>query len=59
MLTAFKQETTTINTNTMAPGNKNIVFDIVDDINVDGFEIVDDILIKKNAAALPSNIFRF
>ena len=33
MLTDFKQETTTTNTNTMAPGNKNIIFEIVDDVD--------------------------
>ena len=87
MLTDFKQETTT-NTNTMAPGNKNIIFEIVDDVDEflksnekngnknentnirqdyerhdalsdDDFEILDEILIKKKAAALPSTIFRF
>jgi hypothetical protein len=94
MLTAFKQETTTTNTNTMAPVNKNIVFEIVDDIDEflksneksneksnknndtentnirqdyerhdalsdDDFEILDEILIRKKASALPSTIFRF
>jgi hypothetical protein len=58
----------------MAPVNKNIVFEIVDDVDVDNvdvddvdvdnvdvdnFEIEDDILTKKNAATLPYIIYRF
>ena len=90
MLAAFKQEThfQTNTTNIMAPGNKNIVFEIVDDVDEflksneksngkknetentreyerhealsdDDFEILDEILVQKKAAALPSTIFRF
>jgi hypothetical protein len=90
MLTDFKQETTTTNTTIMAPGNKNIIFEIVDDVDEfykngksnentdteqsvslgkdyerhdalsdDDFEILDEILERKKAAALPSTIFRF
>jgi hypothetical protein len=66
----------------MAPVNKNIVFEIVDDVDEflksneesnentreyerhdalsdDDFEILDEILERKKAAALPSTIFRF
>lgn len=93
MLTGFKQDTHfTNNTTKMAPGNKNIVFEIVDDVDElksnenkneknkettelsvslgrdytrhevlsdDDIEILDDILIRKREASLPSNIFRF
>jgi len=56
MLTDFKQEThfKTNTTNKMVPGNKNIVFEIVDD-----FEILDDIFIRKKDNGIPSTIFRF
>lgn len=47
MLTDFKQETP--NTTKMAPRNKNIIFEIVDDV---------DEFFKKDSA-LPSTIFRF
>jgi hypothetical protein len=91
MLTGF--QTNTNNTTKMAPGNKNIVFEIVDDVDEfyksnetkneknkettelsvslgrdytrhealsdDDIEILDDMLIRKREASLPSNIFRF
>lgn len=88
MLTDFKQETT--NTTTMAPGIKNIIFEIVDDVDEfckngksnentnteqsvslgkdyerhealsdNDFEILDEILERKKADALPCTIFRF